>query len=259
MRTLRRTTNNTSLSILILAVITIAFSINSNAQELKMGLAITPNVSWMVPIDTIHTAEGFNANMGIAFITDFMLNENLSFSTGIHIFNTKGIINYLDPLIENQNDEDYINTVSRDYDLKYVEIPLAIKGRTKEIGYTTLYGQIGLGLGLNIGADATDQRQKVYQYENNTWVEFEDNYLLPSSPAIQNDIKLLRSSYILGIGVEQSIGDSYSLIVGANYNSGFLNIHKGSEQANIDESGNLSIVDLKGNDRTIELVIGLIF
>ncbi len=259
MRTLRQTTNNTSQSILILAVFTIAFSINSRAQELKMGLAITPNASWMVPIDTIHNAEGINANMGIEFIADFMLNEKLAFSTGIHIFNTKGTINYLDPIDVNQNSADFINTVTRDYDLKYVEIPLAIKGRTKEIGYTTLYGQFGLGLGLNIGADATDQRQKVYQYESNSWVEFEDNYLLPSSPAIQNDIKLSRLSYILGIGVEQSIGDTYSLIVGANYNAGLINIHKGSEQADIDESGNLSIVDLKGNDRTIELVIGLIF
>jgi hypothetical protein len=230
-----------------------------------MGLALAPNVSWMNPIDTIHTSEGLGGNIGFELIIDFMLTEKLAFSTGVHVFDTKGKIIYLDSEIETQT---YINLVSRDYDLKYVEIPLSFKARTKEIGYTTIYGQVGLGLGLNIGVEALDTRQKEYMLsQSGGWDNFDDQDLEPSSPAVQNDIKLLRSSLILGLGVEHSLGEYCSLIVGANYNSGFFNIHKGTKQILVDENGEIqtdellipATVELKGNDSFVELVIGLIF
>jgi hypothetical protein len=267
MRTLTRTTHNTYLPIFILAICFSIFSTRASAQDVKMGLALAPNVSWMTPIDSVHTSDGVGGNFGFEFIIDFMLTEKLAFSTGVHVFDTKGTINYLDPEFQNEQGFDYINSVSRDYDLKYVEIPLSLKARTKQIGYTTIYGQVGLGLGLNIGVEALDQRQKEYMLLLWGWESFDDQYLLPSSPAVQNDIKLLRSSLILGLGVEHSLGESYSLIIGANYNSGLLNIHKGTEQILVDENGAMQMIDLitpetvelKGNDSFVELVIGLIF
>ena len=268
MRTLTRITNNTLQSILILTICFSVFSTKAYTQDVKMGLALTPNVSWMTPIDTVHASEGVGGNMGFEFIIDFMLTEKLAFSTGVHVFDTKGTILYLDTEIETQTLNDYINSVSRDYDLKYVEIPLLFKARTKQIGYTTIYGQVGLGVGLNIGVEALDTRQKEYILsQSGGWENFDDQYLEPSSPAVQNDIKLLRSSLILGLGVEHSLGESYSLIVGANYNSGFFNLHKGTSQILVDENGEIQMddlstpetIELKGNDSFIELVIGLIF
>ena len=197
-----------------------------------------------------------------------MLSEKIAFRTGVHVFDTKGTIKYLDPEIQTDQVYAYINSVTREYDLKYVEIPFALKARTKQIGYTTLYAQAGLGLGLNIGVEAYDQRQKEYvQSQMGWWDSVEDPFLLPSTPAIPNDIKLLRSSLILGLGVEHSLGESYSLVVGANYNSGLLNIHKGTDQILVDENGVIQTegvftpetIELKGNDSFVELVIGLIF
>ena len=70
----------------------------------------------------------------------------------------------------------------------------------------------------------------------------------------------------MGLGVEHSLGESYSLVVGANYNSGLLNIHKGTDQILVDENGVIQTegvftpetIELKGNDSFVELVIGLI-
>ena len=267
MRTLMRTTHNTHLPIFILAICFSVFSTRASAQDVKMGLALAPNVSWMSPIDSVHTTEGVGGNFGFEFIIDFMLTENIAFSTGVHVFDTKGTIKYLDPEVQTDLVYSYINSVTREYDLKYVEIPLTLKARTKQIGYTTIYCQAGLGLGLNIGVEALDTRQKEYVQSLVGWESIEDPFLLPSTPAIPNDIKLLRSSLILGLGIEHSLGESYSLIVGANYNSGLLNIHKGTEQILVDENGAVQTedfftpetIELKGNDRFVELVIGLIF
>ena len=259
MRTLTRITYNTLQSILILTICAIAFSFKSNAQEVQMGLALTPNVSWMTAIDSVHSTQGVGGNFGFEFILDFMLSEKIAFSTGVHVFDTKGTINYLDPVVQTYLEDDYVNSVSRNYDLKYVEIPLTLKARTKQIGYTTIYGQVGLGLGLNIGVEASDQRKKEYVLEESVWEEYDDEYLLPSSPAIQNDIKLLRSSLIVGLGAEQSLSELYSLIIGASYNSGFINIHKGTNQIQFDDMGTPAEIELAGNDGFVEVVIGLIF
>ena len=269
MRTLMRMTYNTLVPIFILAI---CFSTKATAQDVKMGLALAPNVSWMTPIDNVHSTDGGGGNFGFEFIIDFMLTEKLALSTGVHVFDTKGTIKYLDPEVQTHQEGNailylYINSVTREYDLKYVEIPLTVKARTKQIGYTTLFAQAGLGLGLNIGVEAYDQRQKEYQGMAFGWYSVEDPFLLPSTPVIPNDIKLLRSSLILGLGVEHSLGESYSLIIGANYNSGLLNIHKGTEQILVDENGVIQTedhltpetVELKGNDGFVELVIGLIF
>ena len=265
MRTLMRMTYNTLVPIFILAI---CFSTKATAQDVKMGLALAPNVSWMTPIDTVHSTVGVGGNFGFEFIIDFVLSEKIAFRTGVHVFDTKGTIKYLDPEIQTDQVYAYINSVTREYDLKYVEIPFALKARTKQIGYTTLYAQAGLGLGLNIGVEAYDQRQKEYvQSQMGWWDSVEDPFLLPSTPAIPNDIKLLRSSLILGLGVEHSLGESYSLVVGANYNSGLLNIHKGTDQILVDENGVIQTegvftpetIELKGNDSFVELVIGLIF
>ena len=41
--------------------------------------------------------------------------------------------------------------------LKYLEIPLTLRLRTNEIGYITYWVQVGVGLGFNIKARATDE------------------------------------------------------------------------------------------------------
>ena len=56
--------------------------------------------------------------------------------------------------------------VDRSYSLQYVELPLTFKMRTKEMGYTTVYGRFGLGLGMNVKAEADEARYRSYSGGN---------------------------------------------------------------------------------------------
>ena len=261
-----RTYLNTLVPIFILAVFSFSFSQSAHAQGVKLGLSLTPNVSWMKSTDYDHVSIGSKVNFGFEFMADIMMNENYAFSTGIHIFQTGGRINYLVP---NPTDSEFLMTTDRDYSLKYVEVPLTFKMRTKEIGYSTIYGRFGLGLGLNIRANAKEARNNSWlQATDGVWAALGSGIETPSFDDIevQNDIRLFRSSMIVGGGVERSLGGTSSLVIGVNYNVSFINTYTDLEQVKVDgdgipvtQDGVLSMGPIKGNDNAIELVLGLIF
>ena len=141
--------------------------------------------------------------------------------------------------------------------------------RTKEIGYSTIYGRFGLGLGLNIKANASEARyDSWFEVIDGVWTNDVEG---PSTPGfsdveVVNDVKPFRASMIIGGGVERSLGGSSSLLIGVNYNVSFLNTHKDMTQVSVDVDGipetleELPVLNaLKGHDSAVELVIGLIF
>lgn len=265
MRTLMRISQNTLASILTLSLVSTFFINSASAQGVKMGLSITPNASWMVSTDYDHVPGESQINFGFEFVTDFMFEENLAFSTGVHVFNTGGNLSYL---VVDAVDDDYLLKVDRGYNLRYVEIPLTFKMRTKEIGYSTIYGRFGLGLGMNIRSEAEEARYRSWnEVSNGVWA----HYSTTGSPVseiieVQNDVRLFRSSMVVGGGVERSLGGTSSLVIGVNYNVGFSNTHKDITQVKIDNEnvpvvvGNeVSLSEMKGHDSFLELCVGLIF
>ena len=258
-----RTTHNQLVSILILALSFISFSSNFYAQEVRLGLSMTPNVSWLKSTDGFHTTEGINGNFGYALIIDFVQNDWLSISSGLHIFDTGGKMKFYDPEIK---EGIYIQSSSREYRLKYVELPLSLKARSKQIGYSTIYGQVGVGLGLNIGVSANIENQNSFELVDDECVPLNVYDYTDPNYQVHDDFKLFRASYIVGAGVERELNEYLSLIIGLNFNSAFLNIHKESHQVILNEDGLTSNIEgtpaqelITGNDKAFELVIGLIF
>lgn len=258
-----RTIHNQLVPILILALSFILCSSNFCAQEVRLGLSMTPNVSWLKSTDGFHTTEGVNGNFGYALIIDFVQNDWLSFSSGLHVFDTGGKMKFYDPEIK---EDVYIQSSSRKYRLKYVELPLSLKARSKQIGYSTIYGQVGMGLGLNIGVSANIENQNSFELVDDEWVPLNSYDYTDPNYQVHDDFKLLRASYIVGAGVERELNEYLSLIIGLNYNSAFLNLHKESHQVILNEEGLPSNIIgnpvqelITGNDKAFELVIGLIF
>lgn len=250
------------LSILFLTVFSLSNSENANAQGFKMGLSVNPNLSWMVSTDYDHTTDGTKLNFGFEFVADIAISENYSFGTGVHVFNTGGSISYLalepEAVFE-------LSSVERVYSLKYVEVPLTFKMRTKEIGYSTIYGRFGLGVGLNISAE-TEERKRTSWISDSAggWHEYDGEWGEFNNPEVDNDIRIMRAAMIVGAGVERSLGGSSSLIIGATYNVGILNSYKdvvqwavinGVPEAGASEEPNY----LTGHDGFVELSLGILF
>ena len=129
----------------------------------------------------------------------------------------------------------------RVYKLQYLEIPLTLKMKTREIGYNTYFGVFGFGAGINIRSKADDKFTNTQTNSSFTRNDID----------IKSEIPFFRASMILGLGVEHSLGGNTSLLGGLTFNNGFTNTLKGTNMVN----------NKKQNARAnyIELTIGVLF
>ncbi|PKP36205.1 MAG: hypothetical protein CVT98_08660 [Bacteroidetes bacterium HGW-Bacteroidetes-15] len=198
--------------ILLITVIVIFVSISSFAQNSKFfrfGLLGSPAYAWLKPDTKGWESKSGQLKFGYGFIGEFTIADNYSFATSIDIAYSGGKLQY--------NTDSTKNTNS--YDLQYLEIPLSLKMKTNEIGYITYYGKFGAGVGFNLKARGD--------------VEIEDlkGNKLPSNIDIDiaDDINFFRTSFIIGLGIEYSLSETTSIIVGATFNNGLTDILKSKD------------------------------
>ena len=231
MRTIQTSLRSTTILVAFLAAFSVVFSTQSSAQDFKMGLSISPNTAWMVSTDYVHEADGAKVNFGFEFMADVLFTENYALGLGVNVFNTGGDVEYY-------SSEDPEVKVERTYSLQYVELPLTFKMRTNEIGYTTVFGRFGLGIGMNIKAEADEALDSAGREPINA----------------DEDINLFRASMIVGGGIERTISGTTALVVGLNYNTSFTNTYKDVELINLGIKS-----DMRGHDSFISLSLGILF
>ena len=263
MRNSQTSSLSTAILLGFIASSALLFSNKTSAQDLRMGLAVTPNVAWMVSTDYDHIPGGAKLHFGYEFIADFMFSENYALGLGVHIFNTGSHLTYQ---VEAPGG---IDDVDRTYNLQYVELPLTFKMRTKEIGYMKIFSKFGLGIGMNVKALASDDRHLSWDFNDNedNWVSVTSiNHEINDGVDITEDIKFFRTAVIVGGGIEKNLTGSTSITIGLNYNTTFSNIYNDvpiikfdSGNPEVDGEGILRTDYMKGHDRFLELSVGVLF
>ena len=270
MRTIQTSLRSTLILVALSAGFSMFFFTQSSAQDFKMGLAVTPNTARMVSTDYDHVTSGAKVNFGFEFIADVLFSDNYALGLGVNIFNTGGDVRYL---VQDLEDDDIgsniLREIKRTYSLQYVELPLTFKMRTNEMGYTTVYGRFGIGLGMNIKAEAAESwSNKAWEISDEDGVTLTDvgGVFISDRIPIDSDIKLFRASMIIGGGIERTLSGETALVVGLNYNTSFTNTHKDVELINVDnsqlpvvQSNDVSKGDMKGHDSFISLSLGILF
>ncbi|MFN0033256.1 MAG: porin family protein [Flavobacteriales bacterium] len=266
-------------SILLTLALCTALLTNAQDQVWKIGFKLNPNVSWQKPDSKHMTNEGTNIRLGFSLMVDKHFTDNYALGLGLNIFTTGGKLSYL--RVQSMeipglvNNYDVISSVNRTYKLQYGEVPFTLKLRTNEIGYITYWGQFGLGLGFNIKAKADDEVDYLKQATGDTGAgedRWEDSVLesvTTEDEDIKDDIKLFRTSLIIGAGIEYSLSGSTSIIAGFTYNNGFSNAMNGQGVQLDDrdapiyegagENKTPKLFDLKGYTNFVELNVGILF
>jgi opacity protein-like surface antigen len=216
-------------ALLLLALTIVSASIFAQDKKLRLGLTLFPTVNVFKPdvdgLDKIKNGIGFSYGL----LADYAIGENYAFSTGLQISTINGTFSYKDRAFPNDDKTQNFSAITEaKYKLKYIDIPLTLKLRTNEIGYITYYGQFGLGLGVNI--KATSDYETTYGSSNTVLTKEEVD--------IAEDIKLFRTSLIVGAGIEYSISGSTAIQIGFTFNNGFSNILNG-KMPQVDANGDV--------------------
>jgi len=190
-------------------------------QGISFTVFAEPQLGWFSPnsknIEAAGSMIGFNG--GVNF--DNFFAENYAFSTGVSINNINGKVKYQKPSTLEGLDSTYIINSGDvvEYHMQYINIPIGLKFKTIEIGYTRFYAHLGMDANINIKAKAN--------------IPYEENI------DAANEMHWYNLGYYIGGGLEYSLGGTTAIVAGLTYKNGFLDIT--TAENNKITTGNLSL------------------
>ncbi|HOY49675.1 MAG TPA: porin family protein [Flavobacteriales bacterium] len=233
-----------------LFLITLLFAISAttmNAQRsFRFGMKAAPLFSWIKPdfrdAPKDFAVEGGGGRIGFVWgpMAEIQLNETFLISTGLDINYTSGKLKgTLKDSLGNLVDWNQL------YKTRFIELPVMLKFRTKEIGYLRYFGLFGMGAGFRYSAKTEFSRTL-----NSTTVTNNDN----NSDTYVN---VFRGSMLVGAGVEYSLSGNTAMVGSLLFNNSLTNMFKNQTGDYITDPFNT--IRENGIMNYMQLNIGILF
>lgn len=192
-------------------LILLASNILANDFGFRFGLKFSPNFAWFRTETRFYENDGVGLGYSYGLIIDYEFAENYAITTGLNIIQTGGKMTY--PWQEHIEGSLVQFDKHRDHRYRHLEIPLALKLRTVEVGYITYYGKFGVGLGFLTSAFADEELRFTDRPK-----EFEPTV------DINDETSFFRAGLLIGAGAEYNFGGLTSLLFGITFHNGFSNV-----------------------------------
>ncbi|MDG5799095.1 porin family protein [Marinilabiliaceae bacterium ANBcel2] len=178
-------------AVVLILIITTGYINAQNKGDYRFSLLLTPQISWMSSDNADVSGNGSKLGYNFGVLIDRFFGTNYAIATGLTINTTGGKLKY------SLEDE-----ISRDFSLKYIEVPLGLRLRSEDLWRSNIYGRFGLSPQINIQAQDSDGN------------------------SMSSNVKNFDIGYHLGGGIEYSIGSRNAIMIGLLYNSGFSDTTK---------------------------------
>ncbi|MBC7744097.1 MAG: PorT family protein [Flavobacterium sp.] len=188
---------------------------NNEKRKTQLGFTISPTFGWLsAPTGQMPVIKGDGLRTGFAYgiLGDFPFSDNYYFSTALTVstLNAKSKEQFTTSATTSSG-----NSI---YKLQYLEVPLTLKLKSKEINNQRYYGQFGLNTGVKISS-----KQNI-MYSNSTTADV-------NNVDIGNNINTFRAGLLIGGGVEWMAGQNMNILTGVSYSNGFSDIFNGVRKA----------------------------
>ncbi len=190
---------------------------------------VDPQVSWFSSDEDAVRPDGSMLNLQAGLYMDRYFDRNYAVSLGIGFNRLGGRLHYSDPfyLISKGDTLNMGPGQSIKHQIHYIDIPIGLKFKTEEIGYLTIFLQLGFNPMIRTNAFASTPDERLDK-EN-----------------INDTIYPFSLGYHAGIGVEYRLGGNTALVGGIRWASGLTDISR-NDRANI-------------NINTLSLHAGILF
>lgn len=214
-------------------------------RNFRFGLVILPALKWYETESKSIKRDGVVPKFGGGLAIEFRLAKVAAIQTGVNIITSGGKLKYdnggqLNPgkstigYYYNENDEDiqeldeinaskmggliHYQVNSRDFKTTYINIPVLLKLKTREIGSMVYFGQFGLNSNFRWKGRATDD---VIVLDNTGAAGASDK---KSNLVISRDVSFYQAALNFGLGSEWNLAGTTSMVLGLSYNLGFTNV-----------------------------------
>jgi hypothetical protein len=228
--------------ILIISLLIMISQAHAQYKPVLFGLRAGGNIGWIKPDTEGYSSEGIRPGFSWGFLAEFFFMENYAVLTGFNMNFNGGKLEYPSMMDVPGGDSTVLvnGQLHRQYNLKYIQIPLCLKMQTELSEKITIFGKIGVGTSFNLNAKGTD----VFKYEGGEVSADKKN--------IDEEIALMRESLIVGGGVEITIKGSTAVIIDLTYDNAFNNLLTGDNPAVPDSSP-------KAIHNFVEIGAGIVF
>lgn len=191
-------------SILLLASLTTLYG----QGKTRFSVHADPQFAWFRSDESHIENEGSMLQMQYGLQMDHFFDDNYAFILGFGVNNLGGTLAYSDStrFVSKEDTLFFTPGQSVKHKLQYLDLPLGLKLKSEELGYVTLFLQIGFNPMVNISALASSD-DEVYEKES-----------------IRESIHIFNLAYHAGIGVEYRLGGNTALIGGVRWTSGLTDM-----------------------------------
>jgi len=198
----------TALFIIFLIIVSQETEINAQ-QSIGFKVHAEPLAGWFSSHDSDVAGRSAKAgfNFGVTFNKYF--HGNYAFSTGLSLITAGGNISYSDTImLKLKNPVEILPKNKLAYSIKYLSVPVGLKLKSNQIGYVSIFTNIGLDQKFILGG-------KIEVPSRNIAKENADNLLR----------RLSMGYHVIG-GIEYSLGGSSAIVLGIRFDSNFTDIIK---------------------------------
>jgi opacity protein-like surface antigen len=222
----------------------------SAISKFQFGMKATPAINWLRSDTKTTESDGILFRPSYGFIATYRLTNNYFICSGIDVNYKGGKLLYDTTTTISVSGFDSTITTTREMELRtnYVELPISLLLKTKEIGYLKYFLQVGVAPGVNIRSkyNGTVKTRTVSSSITKTeTVEIENE-------DIASDINLFNLSMALGAGIEYNLTGSTSIIAGVTFSNGLIKVTDKKAQ-------NPVLSDAKVFANLLGLNIGIVF
>jgi hypothetical protein len=161
-------------------------SLGLQAQKFKLGVHFSPTFNWISTTQS-NTDNNLSLKYSFGLIGEYAFATNYSLLSGIDINRRGGSL--------------AAGGRTGDYSAGFIQVPIALKLRTREFGYLTYFAKFGGSLGVKTGES----------------VSF-DPALTASDVSLDKYVSSLNGNFVFGFGTEYSLGGQSAILVGIDYN-----------------------------------------
>lgn len=199
----------------------------SDYRKFRLGLEFSPGFASINAQTKNFEKESNNFGFTTGLHYENYFGKNYAFMTGLFFTRMGGEVK-IDSLLPNAGGSSMspVFGANYSYHINYIEIPLAIKLKTPEYNFINYFFHLGFtpGFVYTAKADVTPAIFANIDDNEDRSVNAGRNDFNPAGSSMEEDnIRLLRFGFQVGIGGEYNFDEDLSLMVGLKYNTALTN------------------------------------
>lgn len=194
-----------------------AFASNyAQGPGVRFSVHVDPQFAWFNSDEDAVDPDGSIFHLQAGLHMDYFFAQNYALALGVGLNNLGGNLLYADSTEFSSKGEPLLiePDQSAKLNLQYIDIPVGLKLKTEELGYTTFFLQLGFNPMININAKASSD-QASFKKED-----------------IKESTNIFCLGYHVGLGLEYKLAGSTALLGGIRWTSGLIDV-TGNDRANV--------------------------